>query len=58
MCIIEQEQGSNNDSESSVVDVEQIFSENGASPELKLTGLSDQNMIIAANKLRNNVVRE
>ena len=56
MYILEQE--SNNKSECATVDVEALFSENGDSPQLMLCELSDQNMIIAASKLRNNEVRK
>ncbi|CAF0733922.1 unnamed protein product [Adineta steineri] len=54
MFILEQEQESNDNSENPAVDVEKLFSENGDSPELMLNELSDQDMIIAADKLSNN----
>lgn len=54
---LEPVQDSNDNSDNPAVDVEQLFAENGDSSTMGLCELSEENMIIAASKLRDHEVR-
>ena len=60
MCIVEQEQRSNNDPPYYNAELEKLIAQNGGSSELNLSWkkLTDQDMRIVANALRKNKVRE